>query len=113
MQLSINIYNVVTITKIHTVLTRDLTLEDQWDLGSRKITANGQGIEITHTDLYALTKQISRITDFSSKRAPLLSRHDHHDRRDLIDGIVAALLDTTLLTKPEGSHDYALDGTEI
>lgn len=113
MQLAIDIYNVATITKIHTVLTRDLTREDQWDLGSRKIMTNGQEREITQNDLYALTKRITRMTDFSSKRAPLLSKHDRHDRRDRIDGIVAAILDTTLPARPEGSHDYALDGTGI
>lgn len=113
MQLAIDIYNVATITKIHTVLTRDLTREDQWDLGSRKILANGQEREITQNDLYVLTKRISRMTDFSSRRAPLLSKRERHDRRDLIDGIVAALLDTTLPARPEGSHDYALDGTGI
>ena len=113
MQLAIDIYNVATITKIHTVLTRDLTREDQWDLGSRKIMTNGQEREITHNDLYALTKRISKMTDFSSKRAPLLSKHDRHHRRDLIDEIVAAILDTTLPARPEGSHDYALDGTGI
>jgi hypothetical protein len=113
MQLAIDIYNVATITKIHTVLTRDLTLEDRLKLGSEKILPNGKSRAITQNDLYVLTRRISKMLDFSSRRAPLLSKCARHERRDHIDAIVAALLDTTLPIRPEGSHDYALDGTGI
>ena len=113
MQLSIDKYNVATLTSIHSVLTKDLMLEDQLNLGTRKFLPNGKTHIISVSDLYNLTRRISKMTNFSQKRAPLLSKEERHIRREWIDNIVNAILDPTLPPRPEGSHDYALDGTGI
>lgn len=113
MQLSIDKYNVATITKIHSVLTQDLMLQDQLILGSRKLLPNGQTRVITISDLYNLTRRITRMLEFSKIRAALLSKEERHLRRDKLDKFVSVLLDATLPPRPTGSHDYALDGTGI
>lgn len=113
MQLSIDKYNVATLTSIHSVLTKDLMLEDQLNLGTRKFLPNGKTHIISVSDLYNLTRRISKMTNFSKQRAPLITKEERHIRREWIDNIVKAILDPTLPPRPEGSHDYALDGTGI
>jgi hypothetical protein len=113
MQLSIDKYNVATVTKIFHVLTHDLTRDDQWDLGVRTFNKNGKEDVITKHDLYALTKRITKMLDFTRHRAALLSDEERMLRRDQVDGIVAAILEPTLIPRPTGSDSYALDGTAI
>ena len=113
LQLSIATYHLATVTKAFYVLTHDLMVEDQRDLGVRYTTKNGKEEVISLNDLYALTKRITKMLDFTRMRAPLLSKVERHVRRNCLDAIVAALLDPTLPARPEGSFDYAVDGTGI
>ena len=113
MQLSIEKYNVATVTKIFHVLTHDLTREDQWDLGVRTFNKNGKEDVITIHNLYLLTKRITKMLDFTRHRAAVLSDEKRKLRRDLVDSIVAAILEPTLIARPTGSDSYALDGTAI
>jgi hypothetical protein len=113
MQLAIDIYNVALISKIYTVLTHDLTIEDQDDLGVRRANAKKEIEVIKKSELYEIRKRITKTLDFTQKRALLLSKTQRHQRRDNLDAIVAALLETTLPERPKGSHDFALDGSGI
>jgi hypothetical protein len=74
MQLSIDKYNVATVTKIFHVLTHDLTRDDQWDLGVRTFNKNGKEDVITKHDLYALTKRITKMLDFTIEQHYFLTR---------------------------------------
>lgn len=113
MQLAIDIYNVATISKIYTVLTHDLTVEDQSDLGVRRANAKGEVEVVKKSELYEISKRITKTLDFTQKRARLLSKVQRHKRRDNLDAVVATLLETTLPERPKGSHDFALDGSGI
>ena len=113
MQLAIDIYNVALVSKIYKVLTQDLYLEDQWDLGVRRSGANNQVEVMKISELYEISKRITKTLDFTQKRALLQSKTQRHLRRDKLDAIVAALLETTLTKRPQGSHDFALDGSGI
>lgn len=101
MQLSIDKYNVATLTSIHSVLTKDLMLEDQLHLGTRKFLPNGETHIISVSDLYNLTRRISKMTNFSKQRAPLVTQEERHIRRAWIDKIVNAILDPTLPHVPK------------
>jgi len=111
--LAVDIFNVITVTKIYRVLKHELTLEDKIDLGVLKLTKGGVEREIRKNDLYQFTKRFTKMLDFSSVRVPHLSRTTRHKRRDWIDQITQALINPTLIPRPEGSCDFALDGTGI
>ena len=113
MQLAIDIYNVALISKIYTVLTHDLDVNDQWDLGVRRRNAKDEVEVMKKSELYEISKRITKTLDFTQNRALLLSKTQRHQRRDNLDAIVAALLETTLPERPKGSHDFALDGSGI
>ena len=113
MQLAIDIYNVALISKIYTVLTLDLDVNDQWDLGVRRRNAKDEVEVMKKSELYEISKRITKTLDFTQNRALLLSKTQRHQRRDNLDAIVAALLETTLPERPKGSHDFALDGSGI
>lgn len=113
MQLAIDIYNVALISKIYTVLTRDLDVKDQLDLGVRRCNAKNEVEVMKKSELYEISKRITKTLDFTQKRAPLIPKSQRHQRRDNLDAIVAALLETTLPERPKGSHDFALDGSGI
>lgn len=111
--LAIDNFNIALVTRVHKVLTHDLTLADQLELGVRTRNAEGEDKVVTLHELYMLTKRITKMCDFSKKRASLLSSEERHRRRNFVDEIVAALLDPTLIPRPADSHDYALDGSGI
>lgn len=113
MQLAINIYNVALISRIYQVLTQDMDHEDQCDLGVRRIGANDEVEVMKISELYEISKRITKTLDFTQKRALLLPKTQRHIRRDKLDAIVASVLETTLIERPAGSHDFALDGTGI
>ena len=112
--LTMDKYNAQYLTKVYEVLTRDLPLVDQWHLGVRSQGENeGQVRILCINDLYQLSKRITGQLDFSLVRAPQLQKEVRHQRRAYLDQFVSDMLNKTLPTRPQGSIDYALDGTGI
>ena len=102
-----------TVTDIHTVLTRDLPRDLQWDLGVLTTAKDGTVRPITQTDLYNLTRRITKQLDHTKIRAGHLGDDERYRRRELLDAISDAILAATLIPRPAGSTSYALDGTGI
>jgi hypothetical protein len=101
-----------SVKSILTTLTVDLPLELQWDLGVR----SGPGPKpkvVSETQLYAITKRVSRKLDYTVARQPLLSDSEREQRFTALQGITQALLKQTLIPRPAGSCDYAVDGTGL
>jgi hypothetical protein len=111
--LTMDKYNAQHLTKVHDVLTRDLPRKDQWDLGVLRVGDTGEVKILTVNDLYQLSKRITRQLDFTRARADHLSKANRHKRREHIDNFIYDILKPTLPPRPEGSEDYALDGTGI
>lgn len=111
--LTMDKYNAQHLTKVHEVLTRDLPRQDQWDLGVIRWGDNDEVKVLTMNDLYQLSKRITRQLDFTAKRAQHLPKGARHKRREYIDNFIHDILKPTLPMRPEGSTDYALDGTGI
>lgn len=111
--LTIDKGSIATATAVHQMLTTELDIEDQWDLGVRTMGKDG-GVRILQmSDLYSLTRRISTMLDHSRERAGHLPDDVRYARRDVLDQIVDQVLRQTLIPRPDGSHDYALDGTAI
>ena len=112
--LTMDKYNAQYLTKVYEVLTRDLPLVDQWHLGVRSQGEKaGQVKVLCINDLYQLSKRITGQLDFSQARASQLQKQVRHQRRECLDQFVSDMLSKTLPKRPEGSIDYALDGTGI
>ena len=112
MLLSINTRGTATVADIHDVLTRNLPRNLQWHLGV--LTGSHQRPRtLSINQLYKLTQRISAKLDHTQARAPHASDAARAARRDTLAGLTTALLATTLLPRPEGAADYALDGTGI
>lgn len=111
--LTMDKYNAQHLTKVHEVLTQDLPREIQWDLGVLYFGTGGEVKVLTMNDLYQLSKRITKKLDFTLARAKHLSRKDRHKRREYLDDFIYDILKPTLPPRPEGSIDYAMDGTGI
>ena len=112
--LAMDHYNAQYLTKVYEVLTRDLPVIDQWHLGVRSQgSKTGEVKVLCINDLYQLSKRITRQLDFSPKRCGHLPTETRHSRREHLDNFVCQMLRPTLPERPEGSIDYALDGTGI
>ena len=110
--LAIEKYGIATIARTYQVLTRDLPRELQWDLGVLSGPAHAPK-QLAEHHLYRLSKRINPALDHSSKRANHLSPDARMRRRERLDALSAAILMRTLIARPPGSRDYALDGTGI
>lgn len=111
--LTMDNYNLQTLTKVHEVLTRDLPREHQWDLGVLRRGDNDEVKVLTMNDLYQLSKRITKQLDFTQARVRYVPKQIRHNRRESLDNFVYDILKPTLPARPEGSIDYALDGTGI
>lgn len=111
MLLALDTRGMATITCIHDILTRELSLEDQWDLGVRTAGTDGQVRVLSRADLYNMTRRITDRLDHAPIRTPDLSDGERDTRRGWLHEITQALIDATLMPRPEGSADFAVDGT--
>ncbi|MDQ1305260.1 MAG: hypothetical protein QG671_1091 [Actinomycetota bacterium] len=68
---------------------------------------------ITHSDLYNLTRRITKQLDHTKIRAGHLGDKERYRRRELLDAISDAILEATLIPRPAGATCYALDGIGI
>ena len=102
-----------TVSSIHETLTVKLPRNLQWDLGVLTGTPEKHR-KITVNQLYKLTQRISAQLDYTERRAPDADEATRAARRGAVAVAVAtALLAPTLIPRPEGHRDYALDGTGI
>lgn len=100
-----------TITSVHKALTHDLPRDLQWELGV--LTGPGHAPKVlTESMLYNFTRTFSRI-EYGHARMPDLSDEERAARFERVQAISQALLRQTLIPRPEGSADYAVDGTGI
>lgn len=110
MFLSIQKYGTATISSTFAVLTIDLPRELQWDLGVLTGPAHAPK-PIAEHHLYKLSRRINPHLDHSRKRAFGHARAVRLQRRARLDALSTLILARTLLPRPAGSVDYALDGT--
>lgn len=111
--LTMDKYNAQYLTKVYEVLTRDLPRKDQWNLGVLSWSTEGAVKVLTMNDLYQLSKRITKQLDFTPARVNHLPKKVRHSRRESLDNFVYDILKPTLPARPEGSFDFALDGTGI
>ena len=111
--LSIDSRGSATITDVHDVLTTELDIEDQWDLGVRTRTKTGEVRILTLADLYNMTRTISKKLDHTKIRARGLSDEGRYARRDALDEIAEAIIMASHIERPDGSNDFAVDGTGV
>ena len=112
MVLAMDKYGEAKVSTIHTLLTRDMPLELQWNLGVRHGNP-AQPTVLTVNHLYQLTKLISTKLDYTDARAPGIDDEARNTRRNTVKDIRDALLAATLIPRPDGAADYALDGTGL
>lgn len=100
-----------TVASIHKTLTRDLVRELQWDLGVLSGPPHAPRL-LDISQMYAFTRRLDRI-EYGQARKPDLADEERATRFQEVQAISQALLSQTLITRPEGSADYAVDGTGI
>lgn len=100
-----------TVASIHKTLTRDLPRDLQWELGVLKGPGHAPTI-LTEWRLYNFTRTFSRI-EYGYARQPDLTEEERATRFGSVEALSQALLRQTLIPRPGGSTDYAVDGTGI
>lgn len=113
MVLAIDLSGDAHVSTIHGVLTRDLPREQQWDLGVLTRDADGSVRQLSEHDLYALTKKVTRKLSHTKARAWHLSDEDRLARRQTLDAVAHTRIAATLIDRPAGAVDYALDATAV
>jgi len=102
-----------TVTDIHDILTTELDVADQWDLGVRTATRSGEVRLLTLPDLYNMTRTISKKLDHTKLRAGELADATRYARREALDSIAEAITMASHIERPPGSSDFAVDGTGV
>ncbi len=100
------------ISKIYTLLTQTLPLDLQVDLGVRD-SIQAPKPSVSKRSLYHLTRCIDQKLGFTVARHEGLTDQQRRDRKDTLARLVSTILAPTLLPRPKGNHDYALDGSGI
>lgn len=112
MVLSLDLCGSATVTDIYETLTTHLPRELQWELGV--LWGDPEAPQQLRQDqLYALTKRITAALDYSVARAPHLDREAAQARQSELWEFSRRILAATLVPRPDGSAEYALDGTAI
>jgi hypothetical protein len=111
--LAIDTYGSATVAKIHYVLTHDLPRDEQWDLGVLRRDASGRPRALTLLDLYNFTRRVTQTLNHTKTRAGDLEDVERYRRRAALDDFTAAFLDPTLIPRPDGAADFALDGSGL
>ncbi len=100
-----------TVASIHKTLTRDLPRDLQWELGVLRGPGHAPTV-LTEWRLYNFTRTFSRI-EYGYARQPDIAQDERVTRFGRVQAISQALLRQTLIARPRGSADYAVDGTGI
>lgn len=121
MYLAVHQYKHAHITVIHKTLTEDLPLETQfaWGVRQHRTTATGSEIWVLSIDdLENVSSRVLNRMNYSEARLP-----DQEEPGDMaaeraaryaaLTDIIDTMLRSTLIPRPEGASDYALDGTGI
>jgi hypothetical protein len=111
MYLSIKTRKSAMVQSILDTLTKDLPRDLQWDLGVRTGTVDDQRV-LNITTLYNFTRTLQKI-EYGQARVPDLVADERTRRFNAVQEISQALLAQTLLPRPAGSEDYAVDVTGI
>lgn len=111
--LTIDTRGMATVTDVHHILTTELDVEDQWDLGVRTMASDGDVRILSISDLYNLTRTISKKLDHTKVRGVGLTDEVRYTRRDALDAIAEAIVMASHIDRPAGSIDFAVDGTGV
>ena len=120
MLMAVRIYNKAHISKIHHALTEDLPMQWQFDWKVRQTRRDAQGKPYVWTiginDLQNISRSVLDRMNYSEKRLPdQIEPGDMAEERtrryEMLIDLVDTLLIASLIPRPEGACDYALDGT--
>lgn len=111
------------LASIHRVLTKEIPLTKQLDLGIRKVK-QGQGGQpdtpwcLTVADLQNLSRRFAEVYAFTEIRCPDVAAlgdksAERARRRAALYELVDTLIDATHVPRPACSADYAIDGSGI
>lgn len=112
MHFGIKKYGNAQVTTAYRFLTHDLPRDLQWKLGVRTSTPGTETL-ISISSLYSMTKRISSRLDYTQARQCNLTDDERARRITGVESLTAAFLAPTLPPRPDGSCDYAVDGTGI
>ncbi len=101
----------VLIRDIHRVLTEDLYLLDQADLGITSIDGDGNSVVISESTLQNVSKLIDRHFEYGETSAPDLSPDERSHRRETIQTIIDGICDVFDMGFASGT--YAIDATNL
>ena len=112
------------ITTIHKVLTREVPLDWQYRWGVRQKRYDSHGRRagdwiVTESDLQNVSRRISKVYNHTTAWIPdpIDQPGKHADQREQARAnlyeLVDTMLESTLIERPEGSSDYAIDSTGI